>query len=124
MRLDFYLDDLESSIENPWHLKDNDIVERVRVVVLHHIDHELCELHVHVLKASIPAVEYDGKLGKALLPAQSFQLVDKELLHVLSFLNSLDMFAHTEYQQLHSVLVSIPFLKIYAESKSGVSIKS
>ena len=108
MKLYFYLDDLESSIEDPRHLKDNDIVERVRVVVLHHIDHELCELHVHVLEASIPAVEHNGKLSKALLPAQSFQLVDKELLHVLGFLNSLDVFAHTEYQQLHSVLVSVP----------------
>ena len=117
MRLDFYLDDLESSIEDPWHLKDNDIVERVRVVVLHHIDHELCEFHVHVLKASIPAVEYDGKLGKALLPAQSFQLVDKELLHVLSFLNTLDVFAHTEYQELHSVLVSIPDKEVLSESE-------
>ena len=73
-----YLDDLESSIEDPGHLKHDYVVERVRIVVLHDIYHELRELHVHVLKASVPTVKYNGKLSETLLPGQSFQMVDKE----------------------------------------------
>ena len=108
MMSDFYLYDLESGIEDPRHLKDDDIVERVRVVVLHHVDHELCELHVHVLEASIPTVEDNGKLSEALFSGQSFKVVHKKLFHVLRFLDTLDVFAHTEHQQLHSVLISVP----------------
>ena len=52
-----YLNDLESSVEDPGHLKHNYVVERVGVVVLHGVDHELGELHVHVFKASISTVK-------------------------------------------------------------------
>ena len=51
-----YLDYLESSVEDPGHLKHQDVIERIRIIVFHGVDHELGELHVHVLQASSPII--------------------------------------------------------------------
>ena len=100
-----YLDDLESSVEDPGHLQDQDVVEGVRVVLLQGSDDELHKLHVHVPQPGRPAVEQEGDLLPLLLPVESLQHVDEELLHVLHLLGALDVFEDAEHQQLPSVLV-------------------
>lgn len=58
------------TIEEPRHLKDNDVVEYPRVVVLEEVDHVLDELHVHVLHPRVTHVKEHGDPLSLLLPAE------------------------------------------------------
>ena len=45
------------TVENPWHVKNQDPVQAEGEVVFEHVDHVLNELHVHVFEAAAGAVE-------------------------------------------------------------------
>lgn len=60
--------DGQLTIEEPWHLEDNDIVEHPRVVTFEQVDHVLNKLHVHVLHPCVTHVEEHGDPLAFLLP--------------------------------------------------------
>merc|ERR1719397_1389900 len=97
----------DDTIKNPRHLKHQNIIERVRVVLLHTTNKELYELHVHVLQACTLAVKHHGYLFTLFPPVQSLQEINEELLHVLHLLHALEMLSNTEHEQLPAVLIPV-----------------
>ena len=59
-----------------------------------------------MLQSVLPAVKEECKLLSFFLSIEPFQHIDKESLHVLHLLLSLDMFENAENQQFPAVFVS------------------
>ena len=95
---------LKSRVEEPWHLKDVDIVEDVRVALLHQEDDVVDQVQGHVLQPSILAVKHPGDLLVDLLPLQPFKVVHQHLLNVIHTVSTFDVFTESKDYQLAPIL--------------------